>query len=170
MCSCREPLIEAGSIATTEAKPSSRKWLRWRSMKLFGWPSGPTGKTLVLPRFNGQVVKPPAYTTIDTMNRQRRRFTTEQKAEAVGLCLRENLSILEASKRLGVHASCLGRWVKQAQIDQGGLKDSGPLTSDERIEFTRLRKENRELRREKDFFRLAAAHFAKEQLSQRGFQ
>jgi transposase len=125
---------------------------------------------LVLPRFNGQVVKPPAYTTIDTMNRQRRRFTTEQKAEAVGLCLSENLSILEASKRLGVHASCLGRWVKQAQIDQGGLKDSGPLTSDERIEFTRLRKENRELRREKDFFRLAAAHFAKEQLSQRGFQ
>jgi transposase len=125
---------------------------------------------VVVPRFNGQVVKPPAYTTIDTMNRQRRRFTTEQKAEAVGLCLRENLSILEASKRLGVHASCLGRWVKQAQIDQGGLKDSGPLTSDERIEFTRLRKENRELRREKDFFRLAAAHFAKEQLSQRGFQ
>jgi transposase-like protein len=127
-------------------------------------------RSVVLPRFNGQVVKPPAYTTIDTMNRQRRRFTTEQKAEAVGLCLRENLSILEASKRLGVHASCLGRWVKQAQIDQGGLKDSGPLTSDERIEFTRLRKENRELRREKDFFRLAAAHFAKEQLSQRGFQ
>lgn len=104
------------------------------------------------------------------MNRQRRRFTTEQKAEAVGLCLSENLSILEASKRLGVHASCLGRWVKQAQIDQGGFKDSGPLTSDERIEFSRLRKENRELRREKDFFRLAAAHFAKEQLSQRGFQ
>ena len=107
---------------------------------------------------------------MDTMNRQRRRFTTEQKAEAVGLCLSEHLTILEASKRLGVHASCLGRWVKQAQIDQGGPKDSGALTSDERIEFARLRKENRELRREKDFFRLAAAHFAKEQLSQRSFQ
>lgn len=96
---------------------------------------------LVLPRLNGQVVKPPAYTTIDTINRQKRRFTTEQKTEAVGLCLSENLSILEASKRLGVHASCLGRWVKPVQIDQGGLKDSGPLTSDERIEFSRLRKE-----------------------------
>jgi transposase-like protein len=146
-----------------------------RPFFLMGWACmpmevNPMTALVVLPRFNGQVVKPPAYTTIDTMNRQRRRFTTEQKAEAVGLCLRENLSILEASKRLGVHASCLGRWVKQAQIDQGGLKDSGPLTSDERIEFTRLRKENRELRREKDFFRLAAAHFAKEQLSQRGFQ
>jgi transposase-like protein len=107
---------------------------------------------------------------MDTMTRQRRRFTSEQKAEAVGLCLSEHLSILEASKRLGVHASCLGRWVKQAQTDRGGPKASGPLTSEERIELARLRKENRELKREKDFFRLAAAHFAKEQLSQRSFQ
>ncbi|QNI69448.1 transposase IS3/IS911family [Cyanobium sp. NS01] len=43
------------------------------------------------------------------------------------------------------------------------------LTSEERAELNRLRKENRELRREKDFFRLAAAHFAKEQLPPRGF-
>lgn len=106
---------------------------------------------------------------MDTMTRQRRRFTSEQKAEAVELCLSEHLSILEASKRLGLHASCLGRWVKQAHIDRDGPKDSGPLTSEERNEFARLRKENRELRREKDFFRLAAAHFAKEQLSQRDF-
>jgi transposase len=43
------------------------------------------------------------------------------------------------------------------------------LTSDERAELAQLRKEIRELRREKDFFRLAAAHFAKEQLQPRGF-
>jgi transposase len=42
-------------------------------------------------------------------------------------------------------------------------------TSEERAELARLRQENRELRREKDFFRLAAAHFAKEQLPPRGF-
>jgi hypothetical protein len=35
--------------------------------------------------------------------------------------------------------------------------------------LAQLRRENRELRREKDFFRLAAAHFAKEQLPPRGF-
>jgi hypothetical protein len=36
-------------------------------------------------------------------------------------------------------------------------------------ELARLRKKIRELRREKDFFRLAAAHFAKKQLPPRGF-
>jgi transposase-like protein len=47
--------------------------------------------------------------------------------------------------------------------------EQGQLTSEERAELARLRQENRELRREKDFFRLAAAHFAKEQLPPRGF-
>ena len=47
--------------------------------------------------------------------------------------------------------------------------DQAALTSDERQELARLRKENRELRREKDVFKLAAAHFAKEQLSPKGF-
>jgi len=50
-----------------------------------------------------------------------------------------------------------------------GPPEQGQLTSEERAELARLRKENRELRREKDFFRLAAAHFAKEQLPPRGF-
>jgi hypothetical protein len=47
--------------------------------------------------------------------------------------------------------------------------DQGELTSDELSEQARLRKATRELRREKDFFRPAAAHFAKEQLPLRGF-
>ena len=61
--------------------------------------------------------------------------------------------------------------MRQARIDRGqsGPKDQGLLTSEERAELNRLRKANRELRREKDFFRLAAAHFAKEQLSPKGF-
>jgi len=53
--------------------------------------------------------------------------------------------------------------------DFGPPEQGGQLTSDERAELARLRKENRELRREKDFFRLAAAHFAKEQLPPGGF-
>jgi len=43
------------------------------------------------------------------------------------------------------------------------------LNTSERDELIKLRKENRELRREKDFFKLAAAHFAKDQLPQKGF-
>jgi transposase-like protein len=56
--------------------------------------------------------------------------------------------------------------VWQARIDRGqaGPRDQGLLSSEERAEPNRLRKKVRELRREKDFFRLAAAHFAKEQL------
>jgi len=65
----------------------------------------------------------------------------------------------------------LAKWVRQARIDRGELATpgQGPLTSEERAELVQLRRENRELRREKDFFRLAAAHFAKEQLPPRGF-
>lgn len=99
------------------------------------------------------------------MTRQRRRFTPQQKAEAIALCQGEGLTILEASKRLGIHATCLGRWIRQAGIDAEGPTKNGPLSTSERTELTRLKKENRELRRERDFFKLAAAHFAKEQLS-----
>jgi transposase-like protein len=65
----------------------------------------------------------------------------------------------------------LAKWVQQARIDRGnfGPPDQGQLTSEERDELTRLRQENRELRREKDIFRLAAAQFANEQLPPSGF-
>jgi transposase-like protein len=101
----------------------------------------------------------------------RRRFTAQQKAEAVALCLSEGLSCTAVAQRLGLPNSSLAKWVRQARIDRGdfGPPEQGQLTSEERAELAQLRKENRELRREKDFFRLAAAHFAKEQLPPRGF-
>ncbi|CAK6698462.1 hypothetical protein IFHNHDMJ_02435 [Synechococcus sp. CBW1107] len=104
-------------------------------------------------------------------SRTRRRFTAHQKAEAVELCLQESLSCNTVAERLGRPTSSLAGWVRQARIDRGlaGTRDQGLLTSEERTELNRLRKEVRELRREKDFFRLAAAHFAKEQLPLNGF-
>ncbi|MFM7674884.1 MAG: transposase [Synechococcus sp.] len=103
--------------------------------------------------------------------RLRRRFTAQQKAEAVELCLQEGLSCNAVAQRLGLPSSSLARWVRQARIDRGQAApaDQALLTSEERAEINRLRKENRELRREQDFVRLAAAHFAKEQLSPKGF-
>jgi len=75
------------------------------------------------------------------------------------------------AQRLGLPNSNLAKWVSQARIDRGdfGPPEQDQLTSDERAQLARLRKENRELRREKNFFRLAAAHFAKEQQPTRGF-
>ena len=101
----------------------------------------------------------------------RRQFTALQKQEAVELCLAEDLTCRAVSQRLGVPNSTPAKWVRQARIDRGDIRatDQGQLTSDERAELNRLRKENRELKREKDFFKLAAAHFAREQLPPKGF-
>lgn len=106
-----------------------------------------------------------------TPTKSRRRFTAQQKAEAVDLCLHEGLSCNVVAQRLGLPSSSLARWVRQARFDSGqrGPRDQGLLTSEERDELNRLRKENRELRRGKDFFRLAAAALLQSALPPRGF-
>jgi transposase len=55
----------------------------------------------------------------------------------------------------------LGQWVERARADRGVSK-RGTLTSDEREELARLRKENRELRMDREILKKAAAFFAKE--------
>jgi transposase-like protein len=91
-------------------------------------------------------------------------LTAQQLAEAVALCLQEGLSCNGVAQRFGLPSSRLARWVRQSRIDRGQAppRDQGLLSTEERSELNRLRQENRELRRENDFFRLAAAHFAKE--------
>jgi len=91
----------------------------------------------------------------------RRRFTDEFKAGAVRLVLIEGRSIHGASTDLGIHAASLSRWVEQSRADQGKSK-RGTLTTEEKEELTRLRKENRELRLEREILKKAAAFFAKE--------
>ncbi len=101
----------------------------------------------------------------------RRRFTAQQRQEAVALCLSEGLACTAVDQRLGIPISSLAKWVRQARIDRGdfGPPEQGQLTSEESAELARLRQENRKLRREKEFFRLAAAHFAEKQLPPGGF-
>ena len=94
----------------------------------------------------------------------RRRFTAQQKAEAVELCLQEGLSCNAVAQRLGLPSSSLARWVRQTRIDRGqpGPQAQGLLTSEELAELNRLRKENRELRMEREILKKAAAFFARE--------
>lgn len=105
------------------------------------------------------------------LTKTRRLFTALQRQEAVELCLAEGLTCRPVAQRFGLPNSTLAKWVRQARIDRGALGATvqGQLTSDERAELNRLRKENRELKRENDFFKLAAAHFAREQLPPKGF-
>jgi len=55
----------------------------------------------------------------------------------------------------------LRNWVKQAEID-AGKGPNGALTTDERAELVKLRRDNRRLSQERDFLKKAAAFFAKE--------
>jgi transposase len=93
--------------------------------------------------------------------RPRRRFSDEFKAGAVRLVLEEGKQPADVARSLDVHQSVIGHWVEQARADAGRSK-RGTLTTEEKEELSRLRKENRTLRIERDILKKAAAFFAKE--------
>ncbi len=79
---------------------------------------------------------------------------------AVRLVLVEGRSINGVATDLGIHQASLSRWVEQSRANQGKSK-RGTLTTEEKEELSRLRKEVRELRLEREILR-EAAFFAKE--------
>ena len=93
--------------------------------------------------------------------KKRRAFSPEFKAKAVRLCLAGDRSIGQVAKDLGLTETSLRNWVKQAEIDAG----KGPpeaLTTAEKEELTRLRRENKQLKMEREILKAAATFFAKE--------
>ena len=90
--------------------------------------------------------------------RKKRRFTEEQRAEAVRLA--EEIGQAEACRSLDIVPSVICRWVRQANIDAGNGTDED-LTTDEKAELRRLRRELKRVTMERDFLKKAAAFFAK---------
>ncbi len=91
--------------------------------------------------------------------RLRRSFTPEFKAHTVELVRTSGKSVGEVCRDLDLTETAVRRWLVQADIDTG-RRDG--LTTAEREELTRLRRENRVLREEREILRKAAAFFAKE--------
>ena len=93
--------------------------------------------------------------------RARRMFSDEFRAGAVRLVLDEGKTVGGVARDLDLTPSALQGWVVRARADRTKGK-SGGLTTLEREELARLRKENRQLRLERDVLKKATAFFAKE--------
>ena len=93
------------------------------------------------------------------------RYTREFREEAVKLVTEESLSVPEAGRRLSLPPSTITSWVKKFKAGRLGEigKTYRPLTEIE-MELAKVKKENTELRMERDILKKAAAYFARESL------
>ena len=89
-----------------------------------------------------------------------RKYPVELRDRAVRLVFESGRPIAHVAQDLGVHKEALRSWVRQARADRGELASA--LTSDEREELKRLRKEVAELRRANAILKDASVYFATE--------
>jgi transposase len=92
--------------------------------------------------------------------RKRRQFTKEYKAKVVELVRTSGKNPGQVARELDLTETAVRAWVKQAGIDENRAP-LGPLTSEERAEMTRLRRELKTVTMERDFLKKAAAFFAR---------
>jgi transposase-like protein len=96
---------------------------------------------------------------VQMARRERRKFSDEYKAEVVALVRSSGKSIGEISRDLDLTETAVREWVQRADVDGG--KRNG-LTTSEREELTRLRRQVRVLEEERSILKKAATFFAKE--------
>jgi transposase len=94
------------------------------------------------------------------MPRPRRFFPPEYKAEVVELIRSTGKTVGQIAKELDLTETAVREWGKRADLDAGRRSDG--LTTAEREELRRLRRENRDLREEREILRKAAVFFARE--------
>ena len=92
---------------------------------------------------------------------RRSKYSPEFKHDAVELVRSSGESMRQVAADLGLSQQTLHNWVHQDRIDRGEGKP-GELTTAEKQELVRLRRENAQLRMEREILKKAAAFFAKE--------
>ena len=93
------------------------------------------------------------------MGRRRAPYPPEFRRQMVEL-VRAGRTPEELGREFEPTPQAIRNWVRQADLDEGRRKDG--LTTEERAELGRLRRENRVLREEREILKKAAAWFARE--------
>lgn len=93
-----------------------------------------------------------------SQKRSYKQYTKEFKEEAVALVREQGYTVPEAARSLGIATNMLYKWKEKIEAELEGKA----LEESEREELKRLRKENKELRMEKEILKKASAFFAKE--------
>lgn len=96
------------------------------------------------------------------MPRTRPPYDPEFRSQMLEL-VKQGQSPADLSHEYGVAAATIWKWVRQSELDSGKRVDG--LTTDEKAELARLRRENARLKEERDILKKAAAWFAQEAAS-----
>ena len=86
-------------------------------------------------------------------------FPEEFRRDVVAVARKGEAPITQIAKDFGISQSCLTRWLKLADIEDGNRPGPSPQESDELKE---LKKRNRQLEQENEILRRAAAYFARD--------
>jgi transposase len=92
--------------------------------------------------------------------RYQRPYPTEFRREDVSLVRASGRPVREVAGELGVSSESLRIWLKQDQVDRGERDDG--LTTEERDELRKLRRQVRELEQEREILKRAVTFFARE--------
>jgi transposase len=92
---------------------------------------------------------------------KRRIYSEEMRLGAIRLVLDEGRRASEVARSLGIKAGSVHKWVQRERVDRG-KGSSTKLTSNERAEFEAVKRENRQLKLEREILKKATAFFVKE--------
>jgi transposase len=94
--------------------------------------------------------------------KNRKTYSNEFKLDAIALVRDQNYAVAEAARNLDVSAQVLGRWIKEAENDDGhAFRWNGKLTP-EQDEIRKLKAQVKRLEMEREILKKATFFFAKE--------
>ncbi len=91
--------------------------------------------------------------------RRKGRYPKEFRRDAAALVIDQHRTVADVARELGLVEQTLGNWVRQERVDRGEREG---LTSEEREEMARLRREVKRLTTERDLLKRSVAFWVKE--------